>query len=263
MATEETRYRIGEVAEAAGVTVRTLHYYDEIGLLAASVRTTSGHRVYTDQDVATLYRISLLRRLGLSLTEVKAALTNRDWDLAETLRTHLAATEERLAAGNRLRSHLSALLPQLDDSRHTGDQLLEVLQEMTAFDSPVRQRVSILVYQDLEAGFEFLQAVFGLGPGSIERDGEGNPVHASLEAGDGVVWLHPETSEFGLKSPKTLGASTATMAIMVDDVDQHHAYAAERGADIVYPPVDQPYGYREYSARDHEGGLWSFMKPLS
>lgn len=37
---------------------------------------------------------------------------------------------------------------------------------------------------------------------------------------------------------------------------------AERGGEIVYEPVDQPYGYREYSARDHEGGLWSFMKPL-
>jgi len=46
------------------------------------------------------------------------------------------------------------------------------------------------------------------------------------------------------------------------DVDAHHAHAAANGADIVYEPVDQPYGYREYSARDNEGGLWSFMKPL-
>jgi uncharacterized glyoxalase superfamily protein PhnB len=49
---------------------------------------------------------------------------------------------------------------------------------------------------------------------------------------------------------------------MVDDVDSHFRHAAERGADIVYEPVDQPYGYREYSARDPEGGLWSFMKPI-
>jgi uncharacterized glyoxalase superfamily protein PhnB len=49
---------------------------------------------------------------------------------------------------------------------------------------------------------------------------------------------------------------------MVDDVDAHHRHAVEQGATIVYGPVDQPYGYREYSARDLEGGLWSFMKEL-
>ena len=46
---------------------------------------------------------------------------------------------------------------------------------------------------------------------------------------------------------------------MVDDVDAHHGHAAARGAEVVYEPVDQPYGYREYSARDLEGGLWGVV----
>jgi uncharacterized glyoxalase superfamily protein PhnB len=50
--------------------------------------------------------------------------------------------------------------------------------------------------------------------------------------------------------------------VIVDDVDAHFRHAVEQGAVIAYKPVDQPYGYREYSARDCEGGLWSFMKPL-
>ena len=49
---------------------------------------------------------------------------------------------------------------------------------------------------------------------------------------------------------------------MVDDVDAHFRHAKGEGATIDYEPVDQPYGYREYSARDSEGALWSFMKPL-
>jgi MerR family transcriptional regulator, thiopeptide resistance regulator len=49
---------------------------------------------------------------------------------------------------------------------------------------------------------------------------------------------------------------------MVGDVDEHFRRASEQGAQIEYEPVDQPYGYREYSARDSEGGLWSFMKIL-
>ena len=76
------------------------------------------------------------------------------------------------------------------------------------------------------------------------------------------MWLHPESAEFGLASPRSLGSTTATTAVIVQDVDAHYQYAAEHGAEIVYEPVDQPYGYREYSARDSEGGLWSFMKRI-
>lgn len=50
--------------------------------------------------------------------------------------------------------------------------------------------------------------------------------------------------------------------MVVDDVDGHFEHARSNGAKILYEPVDQPYGYREYSARDPEGHLWSFMKPL-
>lgn len=53
------------------------------------------------------------------------------------------------------------------------------------------------------------------------------------------------------------------IAVIVDDVDAHFRQASSKGADIAYEPVDQPYGYREYEARDNEGGLWSFMKPLA
>jgi len=76
------------------------------------------------------------------------------------------------------------------------------------------------------------------------------------------VWLHPESPEFRLASPRAAGVCTALHAVMVDDVDAHFRRAKAEGAVIEYEPVDQPYGYREYSARDLEGGLWSFMKPL-
>ncbi len=61
----------------------------------------------------------------------------------------------------------------------------------------------------------------------------------------------------------TLGAATATTAVMVNDVDAHLRQASARGASIAYEQVDQPYGYREYSAHDSEGALWSLMKPLA
>ena len=129
-------------------------------------------------------------------------------------------------------------------------------------DNPVQKRISILVYSDLSAAIEFLTDVFGLGPGELTHDPDGNVVHGELEAGDGVVWLHPESTAFGLSSPQTVGAATAVTAVLVDDVDEHHDRVLSAGATIEAAPVDQPCGYREYSARDCEGGLWSFMKEI-
>lgn len=129
-------------------------------------------------------------------------------------------------------------------------------------ESTVQSRISILVYIDLEAMFAELTDVFGLGPGELTRNESGSVIHGELHAGDGMIWLHPESPTYGLSSPRTVGAATATTAVMVDDVDAHFRHASSRGASIVYEPVDQPYGYREYSARDSEGALWSFMKPL-
>ncbi len=139
---------------------------------------------------------------------------------------------------------------------------MEVLTDMTTLDSAVESNIQILVYADLEAALAFLVDAFDLGPGELTRDGDGVPVHVTVHAGDGEIWLHPETADFGLASPRTVGAATAMTAVMVDDVDAHFEHSRARGAAIVYEPVDQPYGYREYSARDPEGGLWSFMKPL-
>ncbi len=258
-----TGRRVGELAAATGLTVRTLHYYEEIGLLVASDRSDAGHRLYADADVERLYRICLLRRLGLPLGEIGRALDDPAWSLRAAMATHLRQLEQRLEAGGRLRGRLTHLMGSMADSEGPQtDDLLEVLEEMTMLDTTVQRRISILVYADLEAAYDYLVRVFGLGPGNLTRDDDGRVVHGELQAGDGVVWLHPESAQFGLASPRTVGAATAMVAVMVDDVDAHFRHASEQGATIDYEPVDQPYGYREYSARDSEGGLWSFMKPL-
>jgi MerR family transcriptional regulator, thiopeptide resistance regulator len=137
------------------------------------------------------------------------------------------------------------------------------LHEMTEIDHGLTQRLTLLVYNDIEAVHDHLVAVFGFGPGTITRDGSGRAVHGELHVGDGVIWMHPASEEWKLMSPASLGgASTHCMAVMVDDVDRHHERAVAAGAAVVYPPRNQPYGFREYAVRDLEGGLWSFMTPL-
>jgi DNA-binding transcriptional MerR regulator len=268
--------KIGELAATTGLTVRTLHYYEEIGLLPPPARTMAGHRVYSERHVERIYRILLLRRLGLSLDDVASALGDENWDPRATMAKHLADVDARLIAMGRLRGRLARVLgaqgderteeradkPTDDRSQASTADLLRIVEDMNMLDNAIERRISILVYADMEAAFDYLVRVFRLGPGKLTRDGDGRVVHGEIHAGDGVVWLHPESEKWKLASPRSVGASTAMTVVMVDDVDAHFRHAKAQGAAIDYEPVDQPYGYREYSARDSEGGMWSFMKEL-
>src|SRR3954467_720914 len=66
--------KVGELAKRTGLTVRTLHHYDEIGRLRPSLHTESGSRLYTAGDAARLQQVLSLRALGFSLDEVRGCL---------------------------------------------------------------------------------------------------------------------------------------------------------------------------------------------
>lgn len=71
---------VGEVATATGLTVRTLHHYDAIGLVVPSGRSASGYRLYSDEDVERLHAVCTYRALGLSLESIGEILTDEDTD---------------------------------------------------------------------------------------------------------------------------------------------------------------------------------------
>ena len=81
---------VGGVAERFGITVRTLHHYDAIGLLTPSRRSASGYRVYTSADLTRLSQIIVYRRLELSLDEIASLLDTGD-DVS-----HLVRQRERV-----------------------------------------------------------------------------------------------------------------------------------------------------------------------
>lgn len=256
------RWKIGDVAAQTGLTVRTLRYYEQIGLLPPAERQAGGHRVYTPTHVERLYRIALLRRLGTPLTEIAEAL-DTGADLGSVVNRHLADVDGRLQAMGRHREQVVALRGRIDAGEYAEADLLASLAGSTSIDPGVRQRITLLVYDDIEAAHDFLVRVFGFGPGTLDRTESGRVVHGEVHVGDGVVWLHRATDDPNLASPASLGASTHCMAVMVDDVDTHHARAAAAGADVIEPPREMPYGVREYDVLDCEGGLWSFMTPLT
>jgi bifunctional DNase/RNase/DNA-binding transcriptional MerR regulator len=136
---DNRRWKVGELARATGLTVRALHHYDEIGLFVPSERTPAGHRLYAEHDVARLYRILALRRLGLRLDEVGALLDEDGVSLLDTVRRHLEQVEHELEKQQRLRQRLRALLNTLERSLEPStDQFIKTLEAMTVVEATVR-----------------------------------------------------------------------------------------------------------------------------
>lgn len=90
---------VHEVAELAGITIRTLHYYDKIGLLKPAIVTESKYRLYTDEDLRRLQEILFFREVGFALKEIKKLVRSPNYDRTEALKRHLdilQAQKERI-----------------------------------------------------------------------------------------------------------------------------------------------------------------------
>ena len=92
---------VHEVAKLTGITARTLHYYDEIGLLKPSIITEAKYRQYTDDDLTRLQEILFFREVGFALKEIKELLDSPHYVRSEALERHvliLEAQKERIEA---------------------------------------------------------------------------------------------------------------------------------------------------------------------
>ena len=110
---------VGEVAALAGVTVRTLHHYDRIGLLSPSGRTSAGYRQYGPSDLDRLHQVLLYRELGFPLEEVAALLDDPSADPAEHLRRQHRLLRDRL---DRTQAMVAAVEKEME-ARHMGISL--------------------------------------------------------------------------------------------------------------------------------------------
>ena len=124
-------YSTGELAQACGVTVRTVQYYDEKSLLSPSAHTEGGRRLYSEADAARLRRILLLKSLGLRLADIRSVLAS---DVSTTvLRDILEAQDARLAAELQERSlarqRIATMIASLDA---TGELPAQTIPDMEA-----------------------------------------------------------------------------------------------------------------------------------
>jgi len=127
---------VGELARRTGLTIRTLHYYDEICLLRPSLRTKAGYRVYTAGDLGRLQQVLLLRQLGFSLAEVRQCLDDPGFSATEVIHLHVAALREQIELQKGLCVHLEATAAHLDMASDINtDEFLRAIEVVIVMES--------------------------------------------------------------------------------------------------------------------------------
>lgn len=121
--------KVGQLAKQTGISVRTLHHYDEIGLLRPSRRTEAGHRLYTREDVARLQQIRSLRQIGFGLEEIGACLDSPAFSPQRVIALHVAALKERIALQQRLCGRLEAIAAHLGTAEEvSAEEFIDTIE---------------------------------------------------------------------------------------------------------------------------------------
>ena len=128
-------YTVNKLSKLAGVSVRTLHYYDEIGLLKPDAIRSNGYREYGDQAVLKLQQILFYRELDLSLEEIKAMVSRPDFDPVAALEAHRVSLQGRAA-------RLERLIQTVDDTllHMKGLKEMSPKQLFTAFSDEEQEK---------------------------------------------------------------------------------------------------------------------------
>src|SRR6478609_7057832 len=108
------RYRVSEVAQISGISVRALHHYDEIGLLAPKERSDAGYRLYDDDDLLRLQQILLGREQGLALEEIRRSLDDPRFDRKRALLEQRRELEQRVRDATQMIRAIDAALGMLE-----------------------------------------------------------------------------------------------------------------------------------------------------
>jgi DNA-binding transcriptional MerR regulator len=128
--------KVGELARRTRLTIRTLHHYDEIGLLRPSLHTESGHRLYTADDVARLQQVLSLRQLGFSLEEIRDCLDRPGFAPLEVIRLHVTRLREQIELQRTLCERLEALAEHFRAAEDvSADEFLYTIEAMTMIET--------------------------------------------------------------------------------------------------------------------------------
>jgi len=115
-------YTVKQVAALSGVSVRTLHFYDETELLKPAYTGANGYRFYEEPQLLTLQQILFYRELGFELRQIRELLGQPGFQRTDALRTHRTALEDRLARARRLLETIDLTIDHLEGRKPMNDE---------------------------------------------------------------------------------------------------------------------------------------------
>jgi len=135
-------WKVGDLAKLTGLTVRTLRFYDQIGLFTPSGQTESGHRLYNELDLSRLHQIISLKELGLSLEEIKLALNGGNISPLEIVGLQIEQIKEQIKRQEKLLEQLRYVAKLMQGKAGlTVEDFTSLLQAMKMrFEKPVIER---------------------------------------------------------------------------------------------------------------------------
>lgn len=233
---------VGEVARSVGLTVRTLHHYDEVGLLQPSRRSPSGYRLYGADDLERLLQVLSLRRLGLSLEEIRQSLEQPEQSLARVVDLHLRRLRNEVEAQQRLLRRLEALAARLArDEEISLQELTQTMEMMTMHERYMTpEQMAQLEERKAVVGQERIQEVEAEWPQLIAR------VREEMERGTDPA--HPRVQELARRWRSLVEELTGGDPGIADSVRRMYAGESELRQRTGLDPEIMEYVARASSA---------------
>jgi DNA-binding transcriptional MerR regulator len=132
-------YLIKEFADLTKVTVRTLHYYDQLGLLKPSFERSNGYRVYTDADLLKLQQIVTLKFMGFSLGQIRRLLDSKGYEAVKSLKVQAGAVKDEIARLRQASQAIEQVLTLLETKGRIHKQKLIKIMEVIQMGEDVKK----------------------------------------------------------------------------------------------------------------------------
>ncbi|MGG4451803.1 MerR family transcriptional regulator [Brevibacillus porteri] len=124
-------WKVGELAKMAGITIRTLRFYDQIGLFSPSGYSQSGYRLYTEKDISRLQQILSLKELGLSLEQIKAVMAGDQLSLSDIVTIQIDSLKESIRMQQKLLHELENVSSRMQRNEpFTVEHFMNIIRTM-------------------------------------------------------------------------------------------------------------------------------------
>ncbi|MDR4324525.1 MerR family transcriptional regulator [Bacillus pseudomycoides] len=141
---------INKVGELTGVTVRTLRYYDQIGLLKPASKTEGGHRLYTNEEIKKLQQVQFLKKVGFSLHEIKNMLASSAWDWSDSLKSQLSFVMKEQENLKKIELFLREMIHGIAIEGEENWIAIQKIMQLSSKDKEIQQYYRESVFKDRE-----------------------------------------------------------------------------------------------------------------